>query len=60
VPMNILELQFTKAVDLTRRAKIEGSVVLQNGWFDHEDHRPQVQWIKRYLDWLSGTQTVRK
>lgn len=59
-PMNILELQFQKAADLLRKGKIEGFVVLQNGWFDHETHRPQVQWIKQYLDWLSGTQTQRR
>ncbi len=59
VPLDILELQFTKAVDLTRRNKIEGFVILQNGWFDHESHRPQMQWIHQYMKWLSGTQTVR-
>jgi hypothetical protein len=59
-PMNVLELQFTKATDLMRRGKIEGFVVLQNGWFDHESHRPQVQWIRQYLDWLSNTQTIRQ
>ncbi|MCE5347200.1 MAG: hypothetical protein LLG13_13070 [Bacteroidales bacterium] len=58
-PMNILELQFQKATDLLRKGKIEGFVVLQNGWFDHESHRPQIQWVKQYLDWLSQTQTVR-
>lgn len=60
VPMNILELQFTKAADLLQKGKIEGFVVLQNGWFDHETHRPQIQWVKQYLDWLFQTQTVRK
>lgn len=59
VPMNILEMQFCKATDLARRGKTEGFIVLQNGWFDHESHRPQVQWIRQYLNWLSGTQTVR-
>jgi hypothetical protein len=53
-------LQFQKAADLLRTGKTAGFVVLQNGWFDHESHRPQVQWIKQYLDWLSGTETVRK
>ncbi len=57
--MNILEMQFCKATDLVRRGKTEGFIVLQNGWFDHESHRPQVQWIRQYLNWLSGTQTVR-
>lgn len=59
VPMNILELQFQKAVEFTRAEKTSGLVVLQNGWFDKETHRPQVQWIRQYLDWLSGTHTVR-
>ena len=56
-PMNILEMQFTKAADFVRFGKTEGFIVLQNGWFDHETHRPQVQWIKQYLHWLAETQT---
>jgi hypothetical protein len=60
VPMNILKLQFQKATDLARTGKTTGFVVLQNGWFDHETHRPQVMWIRQYLNWLSGTETARK
>lgn len=52
VPMNVLELQTNKAAELTRSGKIEGFVILQNGWFDHEDHREQVQWLRRRLDHL--------
>ena len=59
VPMKILEMQFQKATDLVRKKKIEGFVILQNGWFDHETHRPQIQWIKQYLDWVFETQTLR-
>ena len=58
--MDILELQFQKGAGLAQQGKTEGFVVLQSGWFDRETHRPQVQWIKQYLDWLSGTQTIRK
>jgi hypothetical protein len=50
VSMNVLELQTKKAVELARQGKIEGFVFLQSGWFQHEDHRPQVQWIKQHLD----------
>ena len=32
--------------------KIEGFIVQEVGWMDDEAHRPQVQWIKQYLDWL--------
>ncbi len=39
--------------------KIEGFIILQNGWLDRETHRPQVQWIKQHLDWLFGTHTAR-
>jgi len=59
VPMDILEAQFVKSAELLRQGKIEGFIILQNGWLDHESHRPQVQWTKQYLDWLSETQTVR-
>ena len=59
VSMDILEAQFVKSTKLLRKGKIEGFVILQNGWFDKESHRPQIQWIKQYLDWLFGTQTVR-
>jgi hypothetical protein len=60
VPMKILEMQFQRATDLVRKKKIEGFVILQNGWFDHETHRPQIQWIKQYLDWVFETQTIQK
>ncbi len=56
VPMTILELQTRKAAELARSGKIEGFVNLQNGWFDHEDHRQQVQWLRRYLDGAGAAQ----
>jgi hypothetical protein len=59
VPMDILEAQFVKTSDLLRKGKIEGFIMLQNGWMDHESHRPQIQWTKQYLDWLFQTETVR-
>jgi hypothetical protein len=24
-------------------------VILQSGWFHHQDHQPQVQWLQQYL-----------
>ena len=60
MPMNILKLQFIKAAELTKKGKIEGFVILQNGWFDQEYARPQIQWVKQYMDWLFDTETVRK
>ncbi len=45
---------------LLRKGKIEGFILLQNGWLDYETHRPQMQWTKDYLDWLFQTQTIRK
>ena len=60
VPLDIMELQFRKAVALAKAGTIEGFVVLQSGWFDREDHRPQVQWMKQYLDWAFGTATTRE
>lgn len=55
----ILEAQFVKTTQLLRQGKLDGFVMLQSGWLDHESHRPQVQWVKQYLEWLSGTQTIR-
>lgn len=57
VPMDILEVQFQKAVAYARRGWIEGFVILQSGWLDREDHRPQVQWVRQYLEWAFGTMT---
>jgi len=48
--MNVLELQTKKAVELTQSGKIEGFVILQSGWFHHENHQPQVLWLKEYLE----------
>lgn len=60
VPMDVLELQLTKAVAFTKSGLTEGFVILMSGWFDHEDHRPQVQWTKQYLEWTFGTETCRQ
>lgn len=59
MPMDILELQFKKAMGWAKSGLIEGFVMLQNGFFDHESHRPQIQWVKQYLDWTFGTWTNR-
>ncbi|NLY02359.1 MAG: hypothetical protein GXY83_40255 [Rhodopirellula sp.] len=45
--------------ELLRQGKIEGFIFPQNGWLEKESHRPQVQWVKQYLDWLFQTETVR-
>jgi hypothetical protein len=60
MPLDVLESQFVKTAELLRAGKIDGFIVLQNGWLDHETHRSQVQWTKQYLDWLFQTQTVRE
>lgn len=57
---DVVEAQFVKTTELLRKDKIDGFVMLQSGWLDHESHRSQVQWVKQYLEWLFGTQTVRK
>jgi len=57
--MNVLELQTKKAVEMTKSGKIEGFVLLQSGWFHHEDHQPQVQWLKNYLSGVFGTAAAK-
>lgn len=59
IGMGVLEVQFRKATQFLRDGKIEGMVILQSGWFDQEDHRPQIQWMKHYLDWVFGTESTR-
>ena len=59
IAMDVLELQTRKAVAFAKAGLIEGFVILMSAWFDHEDHRPQVQWLKGYLDWACGTWTPR-
>jgi hypothetical protein len=59
VPMDTLEAQFVKTTELLRQGKIEGFIFPQNGWLEKEPHRPQVQLVKQYLDWLFQTETVR-
>lgn len=56
--MDVLELQFQKALAYVKSGLIEGFVVLQSGWFDRETHRLQVQWVRRYLDWAFGSWTA--
>jgi hypothetical protein len=50
IAMNVLELQTKKAMELARSGRIEGFVILQSGWFHHQDHQPQVQWLKQYMN----------
>lgn len=57
--INMLKLQIPSIFSFLRTGKLEGCVILQNGWFCREDHREQVQWLKNYLDWYLGTITVR-
>jgi hypothetical protein len=59
IALDILEAQFVMTAELLRAGKIEGFVILQNGWLDRQTYRPQVQWTKNYLDWLFQTQSVR-
>ena len=55
MPMEVLELQFQQAIAFARSGLIEGFVMLQSGWLDREDHRPQAQWVQQYLQWAFGT-----
>jgi hypothetical protein len=60
IPMEMLELQVEKITEQLLLQRLSGWVILQNGWFCNRNHRPQVQWLKAYLDWFYGTLTVRK
>ena len=55
IAMDVLETQTKKTIEFAKAGLIEGFVILLSGWFDREDHRPQVQWLKQYLDWAFGT-----
>jgi len=55
IAMDVLETQTKKSVEFAKAGWIEGFVILQSGWFDREDHRPQAQWLKQYLEWAFGT-----
>jgi hypothetical protein len=55
--MDVLEVQFQRAVAWARSGLIDGFVILQSGWLDREDHRPQAQWTRQYLQWACGTTT---
>lgn len=57
--MELTQAQFKKGLELLRATAVQGCVVLQNGWFCRESHRPQIQWVKEYSDWFYGTTTWR-
>jgi len=59
VSMDMLQLQCKKVFPLLRDKALDGCVILQNGWFSHENHREQVVWLKNYMDWIAGTTTIR-
>jgi len=53
--MDQLELQCEKISLAMREKRIDGWVVLQNGFFDAYDHRKQVCYLKEFLQWFFGT-----
>jgi len=59
VDLELIQLQCRKIFPKVRNSTLEGCIVLQNGWFDHDDHREHVQWMKNYIDWFYGTTTER-
>ncbi len=54
-PMEMLELQTPRMGRELRDDWIQGIVLLQNGWFDAENHRKQVMYLKDYFTWYTGT-----
>lgn len=59
IPMDMLKLQLNKVGMAYRRGDIGSIVVLQNGWFCRENHMEQLQYVKNYFEWLTGTTTIR-
>ncbi len=59
ISMAVAQAQWKKGLELLRATAVQGCVILQNGWFDREDHREQIQWIKSYTDWFYGTTAWR-
>ena len=57
VALDLVHLQCEKIFPRIRDSSLEGCIVLQNGWFDRNDHREQLQWMKDYLEWFYGTTT---
>ena len=57
VALDLVQLQCQKVFPKVRDSSLEGCIVLQNGWFDRNDHREQLQWLKDYLEWFYGTTT---
>ena len=57
VALDLVQLQCEKIFSRIRDSSLEGCIVLQNGWFDRNDHREQLQWMKDYLEWFYGTTT---
>jgi len=55
MPMDQLKLQCEKISLSMREKRIDGWVVLQNGFFDAYDHREQVCYLKEFLNWFYGT-----
>jgi len=52
MPMDQLQLQCEKISLSMREKRIDGWVVLQNGFFDSYDHRPQMMYLRQFLDWF--------
>ena len=59
MPMDMLELQMKKAMGWAKCGRIEGFVMIHSGYFDDENHRPQIQWTKEYLNWAFKTYSSR-
>ena len=56
-PMENLKLQLPRIGKEWRNGWLKGVVLLQNGWFDAENHREQVMYLHDYFKWFFGTKT---
>lgn len=59
MPLDQLELQCRKIAPQLETGAIAGWSVIQNGFFDRESHRRQVEFLHDYWNWFRGTRTVR-
>lgn len=57
--MELLKLQVPRMGRELKTDWIDGIVLLQNGWFDNEEHREQVIYLRDYFTWFHGTKTIR-
>jgi len=57
IPVDVYKVMLPRIFNALRDEKINGVMLLQNGWLTREDHREGITYIRNYIDYYLKTNT---